>query len=97
MEEATQFGNCNEADLEWDKNFKLDHLSDDVKGKLTELLNANKHIFATSVKELPGCDTFPHKIELTDDIPVRQKAYRVPYNLIPEMNKQIDVLLESGI
>ncbi|GBN76555.1 hypothetical protein AVEN_232626-1 [Araneus ventricosus] len=49
------------------------------------------------IAELVVCDLIEHKIHLTDQIPTRQKPYRVPYNLKPEMMKQIIVLLEPGI
>ncbi|GBN28995.1 Retrovirus-related Pol polyprotein from transposon opus [Araneus ventricosus] len=37
------------------------------------------------------------KIHQTDNIPTRQRAYRIPYALKPDMRRQINILLEAGI
>lgn len=92
-----EFGTCEEADLEWSRKFKLDHLDETTKKKLETILEEYKEAFAGTVQELPGCDTLLHKINLYDQIPVKRKQYRVPYNLREEMDKQIAVLLEADI
>ncbi|GBN22860.1 hypothetical protein AVEN_237222-1 [Araneus ventricosus] len=84
------FGNCDEADLEWYSDFKSEHLPEETRGKLINFLERNKQVFAASVEDLPGCDTVTERIELSDSIPVKQRAYRVPYNLTSEMDKHLD-------
>ncbi|GBL90462.1 Retrovirus-related Pol polyprotein from transposon 297 [Araneus ventricosus] len=49
------------------------------------------------LEELGECDLGQHQIHLIDNIPTRQRPYRVPYALKPEMRRQINILLEAGI
>ena len=95
--EEKEWENCEGADLEWKTDFNLEHLQGEDKNKILTLLQKNADVFAKSVADLPGCSTFPHKINLTDNNPVRRKAYRVPVHLQKEMDSQINVLLEAGI
>ncbi|XP_035208777.1 uncharacterized protein LOC118183371 [Stegodyphus dumicola] len=81
----------------WGGQFDLSHLPEQQKHELMSLIDKYKHIFASSVTELTGCDTILHNINLKDNIPVRQKPYRVPYHLRQELDKQIAELLEAKI
>lgn len=81
----------------WGGEIHLNHLKGNEKEKIVKLLSKYKDIFASDVKDLGCCDTITHKIRLTDDIPVRQKPFRVPHHLQPEMKRQIDQLLEAGV
>lgn len=92
-----EFGSGEEADLEWSRKFELAHLDENTKKKLEKLLEEYKIVFAGAVQELPGCDTLLHKINLNDQVPIKRKQYRVPYNLRKEMEKQISILLEADI
>lgn len=75
----------------------LSHLCGEERQAVEELLHRYPRLFATSVKDLEGCDTIHHRINLRDSIPVRQKPYKVPYHLREEMDKQISELLEANI
>lgn len=81
----------------WGGEINLNHLKPFEKEKVMHLLNKYRGIFANDIKDLGCCDTITHKIRLTDNIPVRQKPFRVPHNLQPEMKRQIDQLLEADI
>lgn len=81
----------------WGGNLDLSHLNDLQRGKLLPLLEKYKNLFAHSVRDLVGCDTVLHRVQLADDQPVRQKFYRVPYHLKNELNRQVNELLEVGI
>ncbi|GBO40891.1 Retrovirus-related Pol polyprotein from transposon 297 [Araneus ventricosus] len=67
------------------------------KSSLINLLNKYKSLFAQEISDLGECSIIQHEIHLTDNIPTRQKLYRVPYNLKPEMKRQINILLDAGI
>lgn len=86
-----------EVDLKWDSKFKTDHLNEENKNKLLEFLDKNKDIFASSVLDLPGCDVIKHQVQLTDNIPVKRRPYRVPYHLREEMESQLNILIEAKI
>lgn len=85
------------ADLSWDSDIKLDHLDPEVRSQVEAFLENNKDVFASSVLDLPGCDTVPHTIPLKDDKPVRSKAYRLAHHLRQELDSQLDMLLEADI
>ncbi|GBN31098.1 Retrovirus-related Pol polyprotein from transposon 17.6, partial [Araneus ventricosus] len=83
--------------IDWATQIDLSHLKDEQKLKVMDLLSKYNSVFAQDIAELGVCDLIEHEIHLTDQIPTRQKPYRVPYNLKPEMKKQINLLLEAGI
>ena len=85
------------ADLTWSTDINLEHLSPDIRTRVENFLKNYQDIFAKSVLDLPGCNTVPHKIELRDNRPVKSKAYRVPHALRPELDSQLDLLLEANI
>ncbi|GBN70437.1 Retrovirus-related Pol polyprotein from transposon 17.6 [Araneus ventricosus] len=61
------------------------------------LLAKYNSVSAENISELGQCDLIKHEIHLSDQIPIRQKPYSVPYHLKPEMRSKINVLLEAGI
>ena len=77
--------------------FQLDHLDENQKNAINDLIRKHQGIFAESVKDLTGCDTIKHRVYLTDDIPIRSKPYRTPYALRDEMKQQVNSLLDAGI
>lgn len=81
----------------WGGEFQLEHLESSTKQELLKLIGKYKNIFAKSVRELEGCSTLYHRIHLSDDVPVRQKAYRTPHHLKNELQTQIYELLDAGI
>lgn len=95
--------NCNsiEQTLEdFDFNsgeISYDHLDNETKETLKIFLEQYKDCFAMGIKDLTGCDTLLHKVELSDQVPVRQKHYKTPHHLKDELNRQINELLENNI
>ena len=81
----------------WGGDFDLKHLTPQQENKLQNLLKDYSHVFAKSVKQITGCETILHKINLNSDIPVRQRSYRVPHHLQKELNKQVTELLDAKI
>ncbi|GBO00247.1 Retrovirus-related Pol polyprotein from transposon 17.6 [Araneus ventricosus] len=89
--------NKDKKSFNWEQNHDLSHLDAVEKAKLLKLLEKYDSIFAQNIEELGECDLVQHQIHLTDNIPTRQRPYRVPYALKPEMRRQINILLEAGI
>ncbi|GBO01669.1 Retrovirus-related Pol polyprotein from transposon 297, partial [Araneus ventricosus] len=89
-------GNSND-NKNWLKEIKLNHLTSSQQQQVLELLNKYNNVFAQNISDLGECGIIKHTIQLTDDIPTRQKPYRVPYNLKNEMKNQINILLDAGI
>lgn len=94
---ADNLDSFDHADLSWDSEIKLDHLDPEVRSQVKSFLENNRDVFASSVLDLPGCDTVPHTIPLKDDKPVRSKAYRIAHHLRKELDSQLDMLLEADI
>jgi len=70
------------------------NLSAEQKRQTNELLREYGDIFSG----VTGRTEFTeHEIKLTSDRPVRSKPYSTPYNLQQEIDKEIDVMLESDI
>lgn len=78
-------------------HFNLSHLNEDQQLKISDLLLEFRNVFANDISELGSCSLVQHRIKLTDDIPIRQKPYRVPYHLKTEMRSHLNKLLDAGI
>ncbi|GBN87376.1 Retrovirus-related Pol polyprotein from transposon 17.6 [Araneus ventricosus] len=82
--------NLNDSPVNLNKNMALVKISPIHKVACIENVNIN-------ISDLGQCDLIKHEIHLSHQVPIRQKPYRVPYHLKPEMRSQINVLLEAGI
>jgi len=71
--------------------------SDAQRDQLIALLYANRDLFTSDLSELPGTDVMTHTIDTGDARPIRQRPYRHSVEARKEIDRQIDVLLESGI
>lgn len=58
-------------------------------------LNLNSDVFASSVLDLTGCSTIMHILKVADDTAVRSSPYRLHYNLKEELDRQINLLVET--
>ncbi|GBM14503.1 Transposon Ty3-I Gag-Pol polyprotein [Araneus ventricosus] len=83
--------------IDWATQVDLNHLEDEQKLRVMNLLSKYNSVFSQNVSDLGQCDLIKHEIHLSDQVPIRQKPYRVPYHLNPKMRSQINVLLEAGI
>lgn len=79
------------------KDFSIEHLAEDVQNKLWKVLARYLDVFAKSALHLGTTKAISHKIQLTDNIPVRKRPYRVPQILRKELDNQIKELLEAKI
>ena len=73
----------------------INHLSEDEQKQLLDLLDE----FAECFSDKPGlCTAAQHEITtLPGFVPKRIKPYRIPESLKPEVERQIDGLLQDGI
>jgi len=74
---------------------KLKHLAPQQRKELLEVLDDFPECFS----DQPGrCDWIQHEIHVTENFkPKRLRAYRVPESLKPEVEKQIEEMLQLGI
>ena len=65
--------------------------------ELVELLYNNLDLFASTIKDLPGCTLVKHRIDTGNHPPIRLRSYRQSPEDRAETKRQIDELLEAGI
>ncbi|GBN34872.1 hypothetical protein AVEN_241001-1 [Araneus ventricosus] len=75
--------------IDWATQVDLNHLEDEQKLKVMNLLSKYNSVFAQNISDLGQCDLIKHEIHLSDQVPIRQKPYRVPYHLKPEMGLKL--------
>ena len=69
-------------------------LTEKKKGELRKLIEEYGDIFS----DVPGkTELVEHEIKVTNDTPVRSKAYPTPYGLQQEIDREIAQMLESGV
>ena len=78
-----------------ENNFEI-NAPPEHKGKVQELINRNKDIFAFKDTELGRTSTVQMEI-ITEGGPVKLPPYRTPLNKRPIVDKAIDEMLQSGV
>ena len=69
-------------------------LSEDKRKELNSLLREYEDIFS----DIPGkTNLAEHEIKLTNDTPIKSKAYPTPYGLQKEIDKEIESMMKSDI
>ena len=71
--------------------------SEEQNRRWQSLLQKHQDVFAYSDEDLGYSTTITHKINLTDDIPVKIPHRRIPPNQIEEVRQHIQKLLNQGI
>lgn len=79
------------------KHFQLDEVDSQVKGSLSSLLLNWKHLFAFSDLELGNTGCTKHRIDLTDDTPIKERHRRIPPTLYSEVRDCLADMLDSGV
>jgi len=77
--------------------FQTDHLQPNEAKQLTKLIKENLDCFARNLSEIGSVKDAECEINLTSNMPVNARPYRIPETLKPELKRQIDELLEAGI
>ena len=67
------------------------------KGEMAEVLNLYEHIFSSSSFDLGTTSLTQHRIELTDEKPVREPNRKQPVYIRESIQKEIDSLEKHGI
>ena len=69
---------------------------EEEKSQLSQFLGKWKHIFSTSFTDLGNCDLVKHKINLTDDQPIKEPPRRIPPALYTEVKEHLVEMIEAG-
>lgn len=76
---------------------RTDHLNSEEKLSIEKLCKKYSDIFKYEDEPLTFTNQIKHQIKTTDEIPVYTKSYRYPFIHKPEIEKQINSMLEQGI
>ena len=82
---------------EFVQSFDFAHLSDAESSKLKEFLVKHRKVFAMTSAEMGRTDMIKHHIELTDDIPIKEKVRPIPISMYDELKQHLEELLDAGI
>lgn len=74
-----------------------ENLFDNDNNKIRVLVNKHRRCFATTTEELGECSVSKMEIQLTIDVPVAIKAYRIAFAKRPAVKKIVDELLMAKI
>jgi transposase InsO family protein len=76
---------------------RMDHLNDEERKMLKNLIIRYKEIFLTDGEDLSFTNQEKHKIRTTDEIAIYSKTYRYPYAHKEEVQNQIQKMLDQNI
>ncbi|XP_033739317.1 uncharacterized protein LOC117326704 [Pecten maximus] len=74
-----------------------EHLTPEQSNKVKSLLLAYKNLFAATDSDLGRTTVVKHKIETSDARPIKQPLRRVPAHLSPEVDRQVNDMLDRGV
>ena len=72
-------------------------ISENAKKSIFDLLHKHENIFSTGDTDMGHCTFVRHMINLTDDIPFKQRHRCIPPAMIDEVRSHIEQLAASGI
>ena len=76
--------------------FDLSHLDADQQKIMEEMLEEVKDVFSRSDSDIGDIKDFEMKIQLTDEIPVKEAYRKIPRHMYAEVKNYIDDLLANG-
>ena len=76
---------------------KIDHLQEDERNKLYNLLKDNFQAFSSSLMALGHTDLITPDIQFTTNYPIKALPFPVPQALKAEVKRQIDEMTQAGI
>ena len=74
-----------------------DSLSSEEIVNLQKIILKNKSSFSFGDLDLGRVKNFEHRIELTDDVPIRERYRKIPPNLVGEVRKHLSDMLDAGV
>ena len=74
----------------------LSHLTEEQQKQVKEVLWEVRDMFSTSDMDIGDIPDFQMKINVTDDVPVREAYRRIPRNLYSEVKNFVDDLVANG-
>jgi transposase InsO family protein len=79
------------------QQFQLDHLDKDQKQIAQDLLSRWSHIFSQSSLDIGCTGLSKHRIELTDNVPFKDRPRRIPPALYEEVKQHLREMEDIGV
>lgn len=80
------------------ENFTKVNISDCLTHEQQQEIRSLLEEFADVLTDLPGrTSLIRHDIKLTTDVPIRQRPYPIPFAKLPDVNKELDNMLDMDI
>ena len=76
---------------------KLEHLSQENFSKFKDTITRNIDLFSKSETDLGKTNLVKMTLDTGDSAPIKQKPYKTPFSLRPEVEKHIDDLLTANL
>ena len=93
LDEQTKLPDVSDSNQTWQDVEISGKLTDEQRQSLSTLL----HEYSSVLSSEPGCtDVITHSVLTTDEIPVRQRPYRIPQAMRNIVKSEIDKMLKSG-
>jgi hypothetical protein len=84
----------NSCDESWRDVSISDHLTDEQKHQLSELISQYEDVLTSK----PGCtNILKHSVHTVDNVPIHLKPYRIPQSMKAVVKAEIDKMLGAGI
>ena len=76
---------------------QLDGLTPEEEAAVRALLDRHQEVFSRGTYDVGQCEVIPHQIEVEDGPPIRLPYRKIHPNMIPEVKRMLDEMLEQGI
>ncbi|XP_033111512.1 uncharacterized protein LOC117112541 [Anneissia japonica] len=87
----------NRSDSALPLGLKLDYLSDEEQRLVMEVVDRHRGAFSNGTYGVGECKVLPHDIVLRDGPPIRLPYRRIHPNIIPEVQRKLQEMLDQGI
>ena len=84
------------SDAKWQPKANLDHLPEDQRREIEQLLYEECEVFAKSDTDIGNIPEFQMDIHLTDEIPVNQAYRHLPRKLYDDVKNYLNDLIVNG-
>lgn len=82
-------------------HFKWEDLEKDLSAaelsQLQDVVLRHRNAFSFSDLDLGRVKNFGHRIDLTDDVPIRERYRKIPPSLVGEVRKHLSEMLDAGV
>ena len=94
--QSEETGKHDSSSTEWLPKVDLSHLTPEQRTLIEKLLIKLRDVFSKSDSDIGSIEEFQMKINMTDNVPVKEVYRRIPHNLYAEVKNYLHDLLVNG-